>query len=108
MINIPKASRSALISNRFQELILIVIVIVIVIRVFFSTSNTSSSKRSRITIRTKTSVGRTKQRTHFPEDPAKNSAAEIRTKRLADVEKARERERENRFGFEGSFLELSY
>ena len=91
MINIPKASRSALISNRFQELILIVIVI----RVFFSTSNTSSSKRSRITIRTKTSVGRTKQRTHFPEDPAKNSAAEIRTKRLADGEKARERERES-------------
>ena len=104
MINIPKASRSALISNRFQELILIVI------RGFFSTSNTSSSSSSkrRITIRTKTSVGRTKQRTHFPEDPAKNSAAEIRTKRLADGEKARERERENRFGFEGSFLELSY
>ena len=107
MINIPKASRSALVSNRFQELILIVIVAVIVIRVFFSTSNTSSSKR-RITIRTKKSVGRTKQRTHFPEDPPNNSAAEIRTKRLADGEKARERERENRFGFEGSFLELSY
>ena len=89
MINIPKASRFALISNRFQELVLIVIVI----RVFFSTSNTSSSKRSRITIRTKTSVRRTKKRTHFPEDPAKNSAAEIRTKRLADVEKARDRER---------------
>ena len=91
MINIPKASRSALISNWFQELILIVIVI----RGFFSTSNTSSSSSSkrRITIRTKTSVGRTKQRTHFPEDPANNSAAEIRTKRLADGEKARERER---------------
>ena len=98
MISIPKASRSALISNWFQELILIVIVI----QGFFSTSNTnsnSSSSKSRITIRTKTSVGRTKKRTHFPEDPANNSAAEIRTKRLADGEKARERkrERENRF-----------
>ena len=89
MINIPKASRFALISNRFQELILIVIVIVI--RGFFSTS--SSKSKRRITIRTKTSVGRTKQRTHFAEDPANNSAAEIRTKRLADGEKARERER---------------
>ena len=37
MINIPKASRFALISNRFQELVLIVIVI----RVFFSTSNSA-------------------------------------------------------------------
>ena len=87
MINIPKASRFALISNRFQELI----VIVIVIRGFFSTS--SSKSKGRITIRTKTSVGRTKQRTHFPEDPANNSAAEIKMKRLADGEKARERER---------------
>ena len=85
MIKIPTASRFALISNRFQELILIVIVI----RGFSSTS----SSKSRITIRTKTSVGRTKKRTHFPEDPANNSAAEIRTKRLADGEKARERER---------------
>ena len=79
MINVPKASRSTLISNRFQELILIVIVI----RGFFSTSNTSSSSSSkrRITIRAKTSVGRTKQRTHFPKDPTNNSAAKIRTKR---------------------------
>ena len=52
MINIPKASRFALISNRFQELILIQIVI----QVFFSTGNTSNSK-SRITIRMKRRVG---------------------------------------------------
>ena len=55
MINIPKASRFALISNRFQELILIQIVI----QVFFSTCNTSNSK-SRITIRMKRRVGSTK------------------------------------------------
>ena len=80
MINVPKASRSTLISNRFQELILIVIVI----QGFFSTSNTnsnSSSSKSRITIRMKTSVERMKKRTHFPKDPANNLAAEIRTKR---------------------------
>ena len=79
MINIPKASKFALISIRFQELLLIVIVI----RGSFSPSNTSSgsSSKSRIIIRTKTSVGRTKQCTHFLEDPANNSAAEIRTKR---------------------------
>ena len=98
MINIPKASRFALISNRFQEMILIQIVIVI--QVFFSTSNTSSrssSSKSRITVRTRTKrrVGSTKQRTHFPEDRANNSAAEIRTKRSSlKIEKARDRDRD--------------
>ena len=108
MINIPKASRFALISNRFQEMILIQIVI----RVFFSTSNTSSSSNSkrRITMRTKTSVGRTKKRTHFPEDPANNSAAEIRTKRQSlRIEKERDRNRESvRFGSGWSVLRAVY